>query len=159
MRKIVLPLIATAGLAALSTGTASAEIPVGPGSTLGICSVTATGYANGQPVALTAGHCTLGLFGEIHLPDTDWSMIPIPPGFAPHNTLPTGERLTSLGGDAECRYGQLSGTRCDGYTGILPGDSGGPVYQSNGDGTASLVGVTSSNIQYSSLPSGFTLTN
>ncbi|MBF6350532.1 MULTISPECIES: hypothetical protein [Nocardia] len=144
---------------ALGPGSSSADFAVGPGSTLGLCSVTATGYADGQPVALTAGHCTLGLFGEIRLPGEDWAMIPLLPGTPTHNTLPSGERLTGLdmpAGDL-CRWGQLSGTRCDGYTGIRFGDSGGPVYRPNGDGTATLVGITSSNIRYSGLPPEFSL--
>lgn len=164
-------LIATATLAAvLAAGSASAQsavgpgssaadLAVGPGTSLGPCSVTATGYADGQPVALTAGHCTLGLFGVIRLPDEDWAMIPLLPGTPTHNTLPSGERLTGVGPPAGdlCRWGQVSRTRCDGYTGILLGDSGGPVYRPNGDGTATLVGVTSSNIQFSGLPPGFSL--
>ncbi|NKY55675.1 hypothetical protein [Nocardia flavorosea] len=142
-----------------SAGSGSSLSAVGPGSTLGLCSITATGYADRQPVALTAGHCTLGLFGVIRLPDVDWAMIPLSPGTPTHNTLPSGERLTGLGapGGALCRWGQRSGTRCDGYTGIRVGDSGGPVYRPNSDGTANLVGITSSNIQYSSLPPGFSL--
>jgi len=142
-----------------SAGSGSSLTAVGPGSTLGLCSITATGYADGQQVALTAGHCTLGLFGVIRLPDVDWAMIPLFPGTPTHNTLPSGERLTALGAPdgALCRWGQRSGTRCDGYTGIRVGDSGGPVYRPNGDGTATLVGITSSNVQYSSLPPGFSL--
>jgi hypothetical protein len=157
MRKLALPLFATAAVVSATAGQASATVPVGPGSPLGVCSVAATGYVNDQPVALTAGHCTLGVFGEIHLPGVDWALIPLPGNVRLHNVLPSGERLTDLGGDAVCRWGQLSRTRCDGYTGILPGDSGGPVYQPHGDGTASLVGVTSSNVQYSSLPTNFEL--
>lgn len=156
----LLPLPAlAAALIAGSTGQASANFTVGPGSTLGPCSVTATGYADGQPVALTAGHCTLGMFGVINLPGEDWAMIPLPPGTHAHNILPSGEQLTATGapeGDL-CRYGQISGTRCDGYTGIIPGDSGGPVFHTNGDGTATLVGLTSSNTHYSTLPPAFTL--
>ncbi|WP_280398362.1 hypothetical protein [Nocardia carnea] len=141
------------------SGSGSAQIAVGPGTSLGLCSVTATGYAEGQPVALTAGHCTLGLFGEIRLPNLDWAMIPLLPGTPTHNTLPSGEQLTAAGapGGELCRWGQRSGTRCDGYTGIRVGDSGGPVYRPNGDGTATLVGVTSSNVRFSGLPPGFSL--
>ncbi|MEU1984345.1 hypothetical protein [Nocardia sp. NPDC019395] len=147
------------GSGSSGSGSLSAEFAVGPGTSLGLCSITATGYADGRPVALTAGHCTLGLFGVIRLPDEDWAMIPLLPGTPTHNNLPSGERLTAVGapeGDL-CRWGQRSGTRCDGYTGIRIGDSGGPVYRPNGDGTATLVGITSSNIQYSSLPPEFSL--
>lgn len=142
-----------------SAGSGSSLVAVGPGTSLGLCSITATGYADGEPVALTAGHCTLGLFGVIRLPGVDWAMIPLLPGTPTHNTLPSGERLTGRGapGGVLCRWGQRSGTRCNGYTGIRVGDSGGPVYRPNGDGTATLVGITSSNIQYSSLPPGFSL--
>lgn len=141
------------------SGSGSALFAVGPGTTLGLCSVTATGYTEGQPVALTAGHCTLGLFGAIRLPDVDWAMIPLLPGTPTHNDLPNGERLTGVGapGGDLCRWGQVSGTRCDGYTGIQVGDSGGPVYRPNGDGTATLVGITSSNLQFSGLPPDFSL--
>lgn len=149
---------AATGSALFAPGSAEG-IAVGPGSSIGLCSITATGYADGQPVALTAGHCTLWLFGEARLPDVDWAMIPLMPGTRTHNTLPDGNRLvaTDSEGDPVCRYGLTSGTRCDGYTGISLGDSGGPVYRPVGDGTAVLVGITSSNIQYSSLPANFVL--
>ncbi|MEU4313576.1 trypsin-like serine protease [Nocardia sp. NPDC024068] len=150
---------AATGSAMLAPGSAEG-VAVGPGSSLGLCSVTATGYADGQLVALTAGHCTLGLFGVIRLPYVDWAMIPLLPGTRTHNTLPDGKRLVATGppgGSPLCRYGQVSGTRCAGYTDICIGDSGGPVYRHAGKGTAVLVGITSSNLEYSSLPVGFEL--
>jgi hypothetical protein len=120
-------------------------------------------------VALTAGHCVAGTgsFGvesEMDIPRTDWAMIPIPDAVDAHNVLFTGEKITSVGrerGDYPmCKVGVTTGLTCGMDYLSTPksfGDSGGPVFQANEDGTVTLIGIVSSNFGYTLPPAEFTL--
>jgi hypothetical protein len=153
---------------ALGWGAAEANAqpaPVGPGDTIGSCTVGATGHYQGKTVALTAAHCIPTLLGTgssglgtIAGVGYDWTLVELPAGTPIHNTLPTGATLDQIGGEVPggvCKYGRMTQETCaDTYRNlaVIQGDSGGAVYQGN-----TLIGLVSNVFDYSRLPGGFTL--
>lgn len=162
MRRSIAAIAAAITLAGPGIGAANArsnEPAVGPGTSIGLCTITTAGHdAHGNAVALTAGHCMLGGgqtvyalgIGKIGHYATwsskwaplqsdgsdDWAVIALDRGVRVSTVAPNGAKLdhfaTPVVGRRMSKYGQISGTT----TGTLA------VIANNvlESGTASLVG-------------------
>lgn len=140
MRRMIAAIAAGIMLTALGIGAANARssIPVvGPGTSIGLCTITTAGHdAQGNAVALTAGHCMLSHGQSVYAPgigkigyystwsskwtplqsdgSDDWAVIALDRGVGVSVVAPNGVVLDHFGtpvvGTELSKYGQITGT-------------------------------------------------